>query len=37
VAVRAIRAYAWPGNVRELENRVIAAVIMAEGRHILLT
>jgi two-component system NtrC family response regulator len=33
-ALRAIQAYSWPGNVRELENRVNAAVIMAEGRHI---
>jgi two-component system, NtrC family, response regulator GlrR len=30
-AIRAIQAYRWPGNVRELENRIKAAVIMAEG------
>jgi two-component system NtrC family response regulator len=28
----AIEAYAWPGNVRELENKIKAAVIMAEGK-----
>jgi two-component system NtrC family response regulator len=30
-ALRAIQAHPWPGNVRELENRIKAAVIMAEG------
>jgi two-component system NtrC family response regulator len=30
-AIRAIQAYRWPGNVRELENRIMGAVIMAEG------
>jgi two-component system NtrC family response regulator len=30
----AIDAYAWPGNVREMENRVKAAVIMAEGKFV---
>ena len=30
-AIRAIQAHRWPGNVRELENRLKAAVIMAEG------
>jgi two-component system NtrC family response regulator len=30
-AIRAIQAHRWPGNVRELENRIKAAVIMAEG------
>jgi two-component system NtrC family response regulator len=30
-AVHAIRGYPWPGNVRELENKVNAAVIMADG------
>jgi two-component system NtrC family response regulator len=28
----AIEAYEWPGNVREMENRIKAAVIMAEGK-----
>jgi two-component system NtrC family response regulator len=28
----AIDSYAWPGNVREMENRIKAAVIMAEGK-----
>ncbi len=28
----AIDAYAWPGNVREMENKIKAAVIMAEGK-----
>jgi two-component system NtrC family response regulator len=31
-AQNAIDAYAWPGNVREMENRIKAAVIMAEGK-----
>lgn len=30
----AIDSYAWPGNVREMENRIKAAVIMAEGRFV---
>jgi two-component system NtrC family response regulator len=30
----AIDAYAWPGNVREMENRIKAAVIMAEGKFV---
>jgi two-component system NtrC family response regulator len=30
-AVAALQNYAWPGNVRELENKIRAAVIMAEG------
>ncbi len=30
-AVAALEAYRWPGNVRELENKVKAAIIMAEG------
>jgi two-component system NtrC family response regulator len=33
-AQNAIDSYAWPGNVREMENRIKAAVIMAEGRFI---
>lgn len=28
----AIDAYGWPGNVREMENKIKAAVIMAEGK-----
>ena len=28
----AIDCYAWPGNVREMENRIKAAVIMADGK-----
>jgi two-component system NtrC family response regulator len=30
-AVAALEGYRWPGNVRELENKVKAAIIMAEG------
>jgi two-component system, NtrC family, response regulator len=30
----AIEAYAWPGNVRELENKIKAAVIMAESKFV---
>jgi two-component system NtrC family response regulator len=30
----AIDAYAWPGNVREMENKVKAAVILAEGKFV---
>lgn len=33
-AVAALQQYAWPGNVRELENKLRAAVIMAEGQLI---
>jgi len=33
-ALQAIQAHSWPGNIRELENRISAAVIMAEGKHI---
>jgi two-component system NtrC family response regulator len=33
-ALQAIQAYGWPGNIRELENRISAAVIMAEGKQI---
>lgn len=29
-----IDAYAWPGNVREMENKIMRAVIMAEGKRI---
>jgi two-component system NtrC family response regulator len=28
----AIEGYDWPGNVREMENKIKAAVIMAEGK-----
>ena len=30
----AVEAYAWPGNVREMENKIKAAVIMAEGKFV---
>jgi two-component system NtrC family response regulator len=30
----AIDAYSWPGNVREMENKIKAAVIMAEGKFV---
>jgi two-component system NtrC family response regulator len=30
-AIAALEGYRWPGNVRELENKVKAAVIMADG------
>ena len=33
-AIHAIQSYAWPGNIRELENKVNAAVIMAEGKQV---
>jgi two-component system NtrC family response regulator len=33
-ALAALQGYAWPGNVRELENKLRAAVIMAEGQLI---
>jgi two-component system NtrC family response regulator len=33
-AQNAIDAYPWPGNVREMENRIKAAVIMAEGKFV---
>ena len=33
-ALAALQSYAWPGNVRELENKLRAAVIMAEGHLI---
>jgi two-component system, NtrC family, response regulator len=33
-AMMAMEAYHWPGNVREMENRVMRAVIMAEGKQI---
>jgi two-component system NtrC family response regulator len=33
-AIRALQCHAWPGNIRELENKINAAVIMAEGKHV---
>lgn len=30
-AVKAMLAHSWPGNIRELQNKLKAAVIMAEG------
>src|SRR5471032_2027780 len=33
-ALAALQSYAWPGNVRELENKLRAAVIMAESQLI---
>jgi two-component system NtrC family response regulator len=30
----ALEAYAWPGNVREMENKIKAAVIMAESKFV---
>ncbi len=33
-AIDALRTYAWPGNVRELCNRVMRAVVLAEGSEI---
>jgi two-component system NtrC family response regulator len=33
-AHHAIDSYEWPGNVREMENKVKAAVIMAEGKWV---
>jgi two-component system NtrC family response regulator len=33
-ANEAIESYSWPGNVRELENKIKAAVIMAEGKQV---
>ena len=33
-AIRAVQEYPWPGNIRELENKVNAAVIMAEGKQL---
>ena len=30
----ALETYAWPGNVREMENKIKAAVIMAEGKFV---
>lgn len=33
-AQNAIDGYQWPGNVREMENKIKAAVIMAEGKFV---
>ncbi len=33
-ALAAIEGYTWPGNVRELENKVKAAVVLADDRFI---
>ena len=33
-AVEALTAHNWPGNVRELENRIMRAVVMAEGKYV---
>jgi two-component system NtrC family response regulator len=33
-ALSAIAAYSWPGNVRELENKIKAAVLLAEGQSV---
>ena len=33
-AVESLLAHSWPGNVRELENRVMRAVVMAEGKYV---
>jgi two-component system NtrC family response regulator len=30
----AVETYAWPGNVREMENKIKAALIMAEGKFV---
>ncbi|MGZ7153837.1 AAA-type ATPase lid domain-containing protein, partial [Streptococcus pyogenes] len=34
-AINAMTAHAWPGNVRELRNRVVRALVLAQGRQIL--
>lgn len=33
-AQNAIDSHPWPGNVREMENRIKAAVIMADGKYV---
>lgn len=34
-AINAMTAHAWPGNVHELRNRVVRALVLAQGRQIL--
>jgi len=34
-AIDAMTSHPWPGNVRELRNRVLRALVMAQGRQIL--
>ena len=34
-AARALEEYSWPGNVRELQNTIERAVILADGKQIL--
>ena len=36
-ALRALREYAWPGNVRELANAVERAMILAQGKGMILS
>jgi two-component system, NtrC family, response regulator AtoC len=36
-ALAALEAYSWPGNVRELRNAIERAVVLAEGKEILIT
>ena len=33
-AQNALQNHTWPGNVRELENKIMGAVIMAEGKQV---
>jgi transcriptional regulator with GAF, ATPase, and Fis domain len=35
-AARALEEYSWPGNVRELQNTIERAVILSDGKEILL-
>jgi two-component system, NtrC family, response regulator AtoC len=35
-AIAALEAYSWPGNVRELRNAIERAVVLAEGKAIVL-
>jgi DNA-binding NtrC family response regulator len=36
-AMAALESYSWPGNVRELRNAIERAVVLAEGKTILVT
>jgi DNA-binding NtrC family response regulator len=36
-AIAALEAYSWPGNVRELRNAIERAVVLAEGKQIVIT